>query len=415
MKAPLNVSLSQRAMTTAYYDAIVVGAGPYGLATATHLRAHGLNVAVFGVPLQLWRENMPEGMLLRSYWWATNISDPQKQAGLEQYFCESGQDALDPLPAKIFVDYGLWFQKRMIPGVDTTYVETIERKDGQFVVTLADGRVIHCLNVVLAPGLRYYTYRPELYKDLHPEVVSHAAEHHSFERFAGKRLVVIGGGQSAIETSALALESGAYVHLVTRRPLAWIEEGPAFPTQRSLIKRLLHPKAGIAPGWLSWSLEHFPYAFQRLPPSAKTWLLHGIASYGPKGAAWLKPRVLGKVALYESQHVLQVKEVDDGVTIKLSNDKKTMKADHIILGTGYRVNVKNLPMLHSSLLSDLQTRQGVPVLSNRFESSMAGLYFVGFTSVSSCGPLYRFVIGTDATARSVASSIAKRMIYAQSK
>lgn len=354
------------------------------------------------------------GMLLRSYRWATNISDPQNQASLEQYFCESGQNALDPLRAKIFIDYGLWFEKRMVPGVDTTYVETIERKDGQFVVTLADGRVVHCLNVVLAPGLRYYTYRPELYKDLHPEVVSHTAEHRSFERFAGKQLVVIGGGQSALETSALALESGAHVHLVTRRPLVWIQEGPAFPTQRSLIERLLHPKAGIAPGWLSWSLEHFPYAFQLLPSSTKTWLLHSIASYGPMGAAWLKPRVLGKVSLYESQHVLKVGEVDDGVGIKLSNDKKMLKADHIILGTGYRVNVKNLPMLHSSLLSDLQTRQGSPVLSNRFESSIARLYFVGFTSVSSCGPLYRFVIGTDATAHSVASSIAKRMIHAQS-
>ncbi len=320
MTASLNVPFSKHAVTTAQYDVAIVGAGPYGLATAAHLRAYGLNVAVFGVPLQLWRENMPEGMLLRSYWWASNISDPQKQSGLKQYFHETGQDALDPLPAKTFVDYGLWFQKRMVSDVDTTYVETIERKDEQFVITLADGRVVRSRNIVLAPGLRYYTNRPEEYKDLHPDVSSHAAEHHSFERFAGKQLVVIGGGQSALETSALAVESGAHVHLVTSRPLAWIQDGPALSTQRSLTRRLLHPKASISPGWFSWGLEHYPYMFQRLPTSMKTWLLHGVGSYGPMGSAWLKPRVLGKVSLHESQHVLKVGEVDDGITVQLSDE-----------------------------------------------------------------------------------------------
>ena len=408
MKASLNTSLTQHAVTTGLYDVIIVGAGPYGLATAAHLRAHGLNVVVFGTPLQLWRENMPKGMLLRSYWWASNISDPQKQFGLDHYFQETCQEALDPLPAEVFVDYGLWYQRRAVPDVDTTHVQTVERQRGQFLVTLTDGRVVGSQNVVLAPGLRYYTYRPEIYKDIHPNVLSHSAESHSFERFAGKQVVIIGGGQSALETAALARESGAHVHLVARRPLVWIQEGPAFPTQRSQIDRLLHPKAGISPGWFSWSLEHAPYTFQLLPPRVKTWLLHSIGSYGPMGAAWLKPRVIGRVSLYEGQHVLKVDEVDDGIKIQLSGEKKTLKADHIILGTGYRVNVRRLPMLHPSLFSMLRTSQGAPVLNNHFQSSIEGLYFVGFTSMPSCGPLYRFVIGTDAAARRTANSILRR-------
>ncbi len=65
---------------TAEYDVAIVGAGPYGLATAAHLSQQGLGVIVFGKPMQLWREHMPLGMLLRSYWWATNISDPKKQS-----------------------------------------------------------------------------------------------------------------------------------------------------------------------------------------------------------------------------------------------------------------------------------------------------------------------------------------------
>ena len=125
------------------------------------------------------------------------------------------------------------------------------------------------------------------------------------------------------------------------------------------------------------------------------------------GAAWLKPRIVGKVLLHESQQVQQVREVDDGVLLRLSNDR-ALKADHVILGTGYRVDIKNLPMLHPSLLAEIQTYLNAPILNNRFESSVPGLYFVGFSSVSSCGPLYRFVVGTQATAQRIVSSIVEK-------
>lgn len=391
-------------VSTANHQVIVVGAGPYGLSIAAHLLRHGLDVAVFGKPMQFWRENMPKGMLLRSYWWATNLSDPQKQYGLERYFRETGQQAIDPLPAETFIEYGLCFQNHVVPNVDKTYVKTIERREGQFVVTLVDGRLIHSSVVVLAPGLSYYIYRPTQYNHLHAGLVSHTSEHSTFDRFAGKSLIIIGGGQSALEIAALAHESGAHVQVVTRSPLVWIRGAPSFPEHRSLVERLLSPKAGIGPGWFNWQLEHFPYFFQRLPRFMKERLMRGIASYGPMGAAWLKPRVVGEVLLHELQHVQQVREVDDGVLLTLSNNK-TLKADHVILGTGYRVDIKYLPMLHPSMLSEIQTYKNAPVLNNSFESSMPGLYFPGFSSVSSCGPLYRFVVGTEAAAQRIVSSV----------
>src|SRR2546421_9396617 len=185
-------------VSTTNYEVIIVGAGPYGLSTAAHLVRHGLEVALFGKPMQFWRENMPKRMLLRSFWWATNLSDPQKQYGLEWYFRETGQQAIDPLPAETLIEYGLYFQKHVVPNVDETFVKTIERKEGQFVMTLADGRVILSSVVVLAPGLGYYIYRPTQYNHLHAELVSHTSEHRTFDRFAGKSLVIIGGGQSAL-------------------------------------------------------------------------------------------------------------------------------------------------------------------------------------------------------------------------
>lgn len=410
MNTSMNVRISQQSVSAANYDVVVVGAGPYGLSTAAHLLDHGLAVAVFGRPMQLWRENMPRGMLLRSHWWASNFSDPHRKYRLEQYLGETGQQAIDPFPVEVLIDYGLWFQKHVVPAVDETYVETIEHKERQFEVILANGLVIHTSTVVMAPGLRYYIYRPAEYNHLPAELVSHSSDHHIFDQFTGKKLVIVGGGQSALETAALAHESGADVHLVTRSPLTWLPGDTSFSHHRSLRERLLKPEAGIAPGWMSWHLERFPYAFRRLPQSIKYRLMCGIASYGPAGATWLKPRIVGKVHLHELQYMQQVKKVDDGVMLTLSNGK-TLKADHMILGTGYRLDIGKLPMLRSSLVSEVQTYHNAPILNSRFESSVPGLYFVGFSSVTSCGPLYRFVLGTQAAARRVASSVARQVVH----
>jgi len=122
------------------YDAVVVGAGPYGLSTAAHLLGRGLKVAVFGKTLDMWRHHMPKGMLLRSHWWATNLSDPRKDFRFDRFFEDSKYEKCYPLPIAAFIDYGLWFQQRAVPDVDETFVSSIERQDDAFVIRLVDGR-----------------------------------------------------------------------------------------------------------------------------------------------------------------------------------------------------------------------------------------------------------------------------------
>ena len=46
--------------------AVVIGAGPYGLSVAAHLRARGVPVRVFGEVMSSWRLHMPRGMCLKS-------------------------------------------------------------------------------------------------------------------------------------------------------------------------------------------------------------------------------------------------------------------------------------------------------------------------------------------------------------
>ena len=410
MSVSFDLQKREGSLPTAHYDVVVMGAGPYGLAAAAHLLGRGLKVAVFGKPLNLWHENMPQGMLLRSYWWATNISDPHKKYDLEHYFKAEGQHPGDPFPIETFIDYGMWFQKHAIPDVDETYADVIEPKGHEYELRLVDGRVVKSQAVVMAPGLAYYVYRPSEFDHMPVELVSHTSDHYTFEGFSGKRVAVIGGGQSALETAALVHESGAHIDLITRSPIHWLS-GDSLKN-RSLINQIRFPKAGIAPGWFNWGFEHLPYAFQRLPRDKKDRLLRGRGRFGPAGAAWLKDRILGKVTIHESQPVRQMQEVDGEVAMTLSNGE-TLRVDHVILGTGFIMDIKRLPMLHPSLVEAIETYQGAPILSNRFETNLPGLYFIGYSSVSSCGPLYRFVVGTDAAARKVASAVARQVAHAR--
>ncbi len=397
------VKKSQQFAPVTQYDVVVVGAGPYGLTTAAHLLGKGLNVAVFGKPMELWRNHMPQDMNLRSHWWATNLSDPQKKYSFDRFLKEKKYEKIYPMPAKYFIEYGLWFQKNAVPHVDETYVSSIERDGRQFAVTLEDGRKVQAPAVVMAVGVYYYANRPAEYDGLPAEYISHSFEGAEFSRFSGKSLLIVGGGQSAIENAALANEAGASVHVVSRRPINWLSPDTA-KDERPLIERIKAPKTSLAHGWDGWVLENMPFLFYRFPQEKKDrYLLH---SYCPAAAAWLRDRVIDKVHLHEGQEVVNVEVKDNGVDVTLSGGE-ILHVDHIALSTGYKVALRKLPMLHSSLVTQIQSDNDIPVLSHWYESSVPGLYFTGLSSMRAFGPLYRFVVGASSSSQRVANAVAR--------
>jgi len=386
---------------TPAYDAVVVGAGPYGLSAAAHLRGCGLKVAVFGKTLGLWREHMPKRMLLRSHWWATNLSDPQRKFGFARFCNETKHEKGYPVPLEVFVQYGLWFQQRAVPDVDETFVSFIERRGDQFHITLADGREVLSQAVVMAIGPHPYANRLAEYQGLRDGLVSHSSDHSDFGRFKGRDVIVIGGGQSAIEFAALLNEAGAAVQVVARRRIMWL--APDRANVRSALEHIIAPNAAVGPGWSNWVLDHMPFLFYRFP---QDWKDSYNSNYESGATDWLRDRVIGKVTLREWQTVTRCDAVDGKVDVTLS-DGATVRADHILLATGYRVDLAKLTMIHPSLRAEVQTDRSIPILSGWFESSVPGLYFVGITSLRAFGPLYRFVAGCGAAARRVASAIAR--------
>ncbi len=383
-------------------DAVVVGAGPYGLSAAAHLRGRGLRVAVFGKPLELWREHMPRGMMLRSQWWAANLSDPGRRYTFERFFRESGRRPVYPVPLDTFIEYGRWFQQNAVPGVDETLVASIDRQDGGFRVVLEDGRRFEAAAVVMAIGLRHYAHPPEEFRTMAPERFSHSSDVREPERFRGQRVIVVGGGQSAVEYAALLHEAGATVDLVSRRPIVWLERDRF--GERGLLERMLAPDTGLGPGWKNWVLEHLPRAFYRLP---RSWKDRALVFYsGAWAADWLAPRVAGKVNLHEGHRIVSFE--NDGGTLNLTlSDGTRIRADHVVFATGYRVDIERLPMLAPRLRAIIRTEQGVPILGPSFESTVPGLYFIGATSIRHFGPIFRFVLGCRPAARAVARAVAR--------
>ncbi len=386
------------------YDVVVVGAGPYGLSTAAHVRGRGLKVAIFGRPLELWRNHMPDGMLLRSHWWASNLSDPSGRYRFERFLGESRYQKGYPMSREAFVEYGLWFQKRAVPDLDETYVSSIERHRDAFLLTLADGRTVMSSSVIVALGLAYYSHRPAEFAHLPSYLVSHSCDHHDFSRFGGQQIIVVGGGQSAIEYAALLHEAGASVHLVSRRPIAWRD--PDRANGRTAFEKMLAPNASVAPGWENWILDRAPYLFYRFPQQRKD---DYNSNYLSGGADWLRGRVIGSVHLHAGHTVTAIEADGERVDATIS-DGDTVSADHVMLATGYQVDLNRLTMIHPSLRARIQTDMAVPILNQWFESTVPGLYFTGLTSLRAFGPLYRFVAGCHPTAKRIAAAVTRHAV-----
>jgi thioredoxin reductase len=385
----------------------IVGAGPYGLSIAAHLRATGTPFRIFGTAMQTWGEHMPDGMHLKSDGFASNLSDPASTFTLRR-FCESTGRAYHDTglatPVETMRAYGLAFQQRMVPGLEETQVLAIEPSEEGFRLGLDDGRSATARRVVLAVGISHFPAMPTTLARLPADLVSHSADHKDVQRFRGRSVVVIGAGASAIDLAVLLAEAGARATLVARREaLRFL--GP--PTARSLWERLQAPGSTIGPGWRSFFYANAPGVFRLLPESLRWRIVNGALS---PAAGWsMKDRFDGRVRVLLRHHLESAEVEAERVRLLLRGPQGRVEesADHVIAATGYRVDLRRLTLLGDALRSDIRTHQHVPVLSRHFESSVRGLYFVGMASKYTFGPVMQFACGARWTARRITPHLAR--------
>jgi len=393
------------------HDVAVIGAGPYGLALATHLRARGVQTQVFGRPMASWLERMPRGMLLKSEGFASSISDPGRRHTLAHYCAELGipYGAYgDPVSLETFSGYGIWFQQTLLPDVIDAQVRGVQPAAEGFELTLDDGRTALARTVVVACGFPRFRHTPPELEALPSDVVSHTSDHADLEEFGGSSVAVVGAGQSALETAALLVECGASATVVARTPvLAW--NGPPEVGRRPLRRRARAPLSGLGAGWANVVYAEAPRVVHGFPAARRVRLAREVL--GPSGAWWLRERIEGHVEVLAG-HVVTGAQASGGrarLRLAAGGSSREIEVDHVIAGTGYRVSLDALDFLAPALRSRLKTVAGAPALSSSFESSVPGLYFIGMAAANSFGPVMRFVCGTGFAARRTSTRLASSM------
>jgi Pyridine nucleotide-disulphide oxidoreductase len=264
----------------------------------------------------------------------------------------------------------------------------------------------------VAAGLRPFVHVPAAFAALPAALASHTATAPDLASFAGKSVVVIGGGQSALESAALLHESGAEVEVLVRAPrIFWLSaQGPSGHFWADAVPPPPPPRTGPPPppSFRARHKLHWRAAPTELGGRFTSWI--GAApdvcrvlpydvrlrmsndSVKAAGAYWLPDR-LRDVPIMCGRTVLEAREQDGRVLLRI-DDGGERTVDHVLLGTGYKMDVRRYAFLAPELAAELRVVDGYPQLRRGLESSVAGLHFLGAPAYGSFGPTMRFVIGT---------------------
>ena len=390
----------------------IIGAGPYGLSVAAHLKQKGILFRIFGRPMDSWLRHMPKGMLLKSDGFASTVSDPDESYTLKHFCAERGIEYADlgtPVKLDTFAEFGLAFKDRFLPELEDKLVTKLEKSPNGFRLELDSGEVVEARKVVLAVGITHFAYTPPDLKKLPSEFLSHSFAHHELEPFRGRSVVVLGGGSSAIDMAALLAENGANVQIVARATKLKFHQKQG-DKARSIWDQIRHPKSGLGPGLKSRFCSNWPLAVHYLPQERRLKLVK--THLGPAGGWFAKKMIEGRVPCVLGYSVESAEIKDGKIRLTLrggDGSTREILADHVIAATGYRVNLGRLEFLSNEIRSSLKTIENAPALSSSFESSMPGLYFVGVSAANSFGPLMRFAYGATFAARRVTRSVVKAL------
>jgi lysine/ornithine N-monooxygenase len=333
---------------------LIIGAGPYGLSIAAHLRAWNADYTIVAQ----------------------------------------------------FLDYAQWFQERAVPRIEDEEVVGLDRQGQSFAARLASGDVIEAMNVVIAIGQRDFRVIPSVLNGAPNGCVSHTSDHADLSAFRGRHVTIIGLGQSGLETAALLYEQGAKVCVIGRdSKVNWNKQPPEV---RSLWRKIRMPESGLAESWRCLGFCELPQAFRFIDKKRRLRL--AVESLGPSGAWWLKDRVHGKFPVHTGSEIVAAGAQENRVELTVRTDDRLsrMTTDHVMAGTGFEVDIARIPFLARSLLPRIKSCFGYPELNGNMEAPLPGLFFAGSASAFGLGPVMRFMFGGKYAAPVIARALTHR-------
>lgn len=387
-------------------EVAIVGAGPYGLSLAAHLRARGVSHRIFGKPMDTWNAHMPKNMTLKSEGFASNLSAPFDRSRIKDYCLARGiaySDRSIPIGIDTYLDYTKSFRDRFVPDVEETLVTSLSRNADHFELSLDNGERVMARNVVLAVGVTWFAWTPEVLKALPPSMLSHSYAHRDVAQFRGKDVAIVGSGSSAIDLAHLLQETGASVRLVARRKELQFNSIP--DGDPNMFHWLQNPPSTIGRGWRSYFCAEAPQLFYRLPRHMKD---RAIASHMHPAAGWfMREQVEGRIPLMTGRSPIKAEAKDGRAVLTLASEtgEETLSVDHVIAATGYEPDLDRLPFLAPSLNEKIVRSKRSPLVSDSFETSVSGLYATGLAAMDMFGPLLRFMVGAEFAAPRLAAHL----------
>lgn len=374
---------------------LIIGAGPFGLAIAAEASHREFDYLLVGKPMEFWRNNMPSGMYLRSACdWHL---DPLNVDTIESFLETQGRTSKDvePLSLSFYHAYAGWFQKQKQIVPSPTYILRLDysETDHLFTATTDRDNTIVARHVAVAPGFKHFTHVPlELTERLPPGRYSHTCDYVDLSRAKNRRFLIIGGRQSAYEWAALLAEAGAGMVHVSHR-----HEIPAFTSSDWSWVNPLMDQLAENPNW-----------YRQLPPAEKETLAQRFWAEGRmKLEPWLKARLPeDRVKAWPRTELIScVQQANGALLVELSNGE-TLLVDHVILATGYRVNMTQLPFLSAgNILGQMAQRNGFPVLDSHFQTSVPGLFMTSMPATQDFGPFFAFTIAVRASAKLICDAV----------
>jgi cation diffusion facilitator CzcD-associated flavoprotein CzcO len=320
--------------------------------------------------------------------------DPTGRDSLEAYLATRGQVPADvePLSLALYLDYADWFQARQGIVPRNARVIRLDKDAGGFRARLDDGGELRSEQVLLALGFADFAQVPPTLAQLIPAArSSHTCDCRQPERFAGLRVLVVGGRQSAFETAVLLAEAGAaQVHVCHRH------DTPAFTRSdwswvNPILERMVEQ-----PGWF----RELP-AVERDRLNARFWA-EGRLKLEP----WLAPRLQHQaIQIRPGTTVEQTQEQGDALGVRL-NTGEQLEVDQVLFATGYKVDLQRVPLLASGdLLARIQTQDGYPVLDTALQTSVPGLYMTSLPAARDFGLFFAFTAAVRASAQVIGRAL----------
>jgi thioredoxin reductase len=276
----------------------------------------------------------------------------------------------------------------------------MELASGGFDLVFEGGESLRAKRVVVAGGIAPFARIPKPFADLPPCLVSHTSHHNDLGKFCGREVLVIGGGQSALESAVLLDEAGARVQVLVRGPvMRWLGIKRRW-MRGKIVAWMLYGPADVGPAGVSLVVQR-PNLFRRLPRAIHdSW---GPRAIRPAASSWVKART-ANVTINTGRFVVQARSEGERVRVRL-NDGSERLFDHVLLGTGFQIDIARYPFLSAQLVEKIERVGGFPVLDEGLETSVPGMHFVGAPAAWNFGPLMRFVAGTEFASPAVAHRI----------